>query len=91
MRRWKNCIVLLNIPKQLWCFTLVYDACILSMTARGRDGVPGLERLTGETCNITVWLDYGFYDRVKYEDTPKDGFKPGCWLGVSHLVGSSCL
>ena len=82
-------MILFRIPKRLWCFALVYDARILSMTARGRDGIPGLERITGETCNITEWLDFTFYDRVWYEDNPNEGFKPGRWLGVSHRVGSA--
>ena len=88
-RRWKNRMALLRVPKRLWCYALQYDARILSMTARGRDGIPGLERVTGDTCDITEWLDFSFYDRVWFENNPEEGFKIGRWLGVSHRVGSA--
>ena len=90
-RRWKNRMSMNNIPKRLWDFGLVYEAQILSMIARGEDGIPGLEKLTGDTCDITEWLDFGFYDRVWFHDQPGqlEGPKPGRWLGVSHRIGSA--
>ena len=90
-RRWKNRMSMNNIPKRLWDFGLVYEAQILSMIARGKDGIPGLEKLTGDTCDITEWLDFGFYDRVWFHDQPGEleGPKPGRWLGVSHRIGSA--
>ena len=65
-RRRKNRMSMNNIPKRLWDFGLVYEARILSMIARGKDGILGLKKLTGDTCNITEFLDFGFYDRVCY-------------------------
>ena len=59
------------------------------MCARGRDGIPGLEKLTGDTVDITEWLDFTIWDRVWYEHSPETGFKAGRWLGVSHRIGSA--
>ena len=56
-QRLKNRMSMNNIPKRLWDFGLVYEAQILSMIARGKDGIPGLEKLMGDTCDITEWLD----------------------------------
>ena len=41
--------MLQNIPQQSWDFALVCNAWILSMTAQGKDRIPGLKKLTGET------------------------------------------
>ena len=50
-----------------------------------------MEKLTGDTCDITEWLNFGFYDRVWFHDQPGEleGPKPGRWLGVSHRIGSA--
>jgi hypothetical protein len=47
--------------------------------------------ITGETPDISEWLDFGFYEHVWYWDTPNDDIssaKIARWLGVSHRVGS---
>ena len=92
-RRWKNRMSMNNIPIRLWDFGLAYEAQILStgMIARGKDGIPGLEKLTGDTCDIMEWLDFRFYDRVWFHDQPGEleGPKPGRRLGVSHRIGSA--
>ena len=50
----------------------------------------GLERLTGDTIDISEWIDFEFYDLVWYWDDLDDEAKPsiGRWLGVSHHVDS---
>ena len=48
------------------------------------DGRTPLEELTGETPDITEYLDFGFYDRIWY----RNNAGLGAWLGVSHRVGS---
>ena len=68
------------MPKRLWPWVLTYEARILSMCARGRDGIPGLEKLTGDTVDITEWLDFTLWDQVWYEHSPETGFKAGRWL-----------
>ena len=56
-----------NIIYQNGCGTiylLQYEAQILSMIARGPDGVPGLEHLKGEHVDITEWLNFTMWNRV---------------------------
>ena len=59
------------------------------MIAQGDDLVPGLEKITGETVDITEYLDFAFWDLVWYSSNLKDGPCLGRWLGVSHRVGSA--
>ena len=76
-----------NCPVRVWAFSLVYEAKILSMIARGSDLIPGLEKITGETVDITEYLDYVF--GIQFGDDPEDGPCLGRWLGVPHHVGSA--
>ena len=50
-----------NYPKRMWDYALVYESKILSIIARGKDGVPGLEKITGETVDTTAYLDFVFW------------------------------
>ena len=48
-----------------------------------------LEALTGETPDISQYLDYGLYDQVWFkEDSGLGETKLARFLGVSHQVGS---
>ena len=75
--------------KHLWDFCLVYEARILSMIACGKDDIPGIEKVTGDTVDITEWLDFSFYDLVWFYDKPGEPVTLGRWLGVSHRIGSA--
>ena len=90
-RRWKRRMIKRRAPKRIWDFGFVYEAEILSRIARGRDGRTGIERITGDSCDISEWVDFEFYDLCWYWDTPHDSENPkiGRWLGVSHRVGSA--
>jgi hypothetical protein len=60
---------------------------------RGKDGVPGIEELSGQTADISEWLDSNFYDLVWYHENQKtdmttESVKLGRRLGVAHRVGS---
>ena len=47
-------------------------------------GVP-LEKITGETEDISDYLDFGFYDRVWFHENSGLGKRGlSCWLGVLH-------
>ena len=50
----------------------------------------GLERLTGDSIDISDWIDLEFYDIVWYWDRQNADQKPkiGRWLDVSHNVRS---
>jgi hypothetical protein len=71
----------------------VYIAEVQSLLARGRDNRPGIERLLGQTVDISEWLDFDFYERVWYWDQAKmdmasEQARLGRWLGIAHRVGS---
>ena len=90
-KRWKRRMVSRSVPMRLWDFGLVYEAEILSRTARSSgDGRTGMERITGDTPDISEWTDFTFYDRVWAWDSPQADSNPvmARWLGVSHKVGS---
>ena len=60
-----------------------------SNSARGLEGRCPLERVTGETVDISEYLDFGFYDWVWFRENAGLGeTKLGKWLGVSHRVGT---
>ena len=59
------------------------------MIARGDDLIPGLEKITGETVDITEYLYFAFWDLVWYGSDLEDGPSLGRQLGVSHRVGSA--
>ena len=83
-----------KVPKRLWDFGLIYESELLSRMARGCNKQSGYEEVTGDIPDISEWLDFELYDLVWWIDWPN---KPdimdmtrrlGCWLGVSHRVGS---
>ena len=46
--------------------------------------------VTGETPDISEYLDFGFYDWCWYHENAGLGeLKLGRWLGVSHRIGSA--
>ena len=49
----------------------------------------GLEKVTGETPEISEYVDFSFYDWCWYKENAGMGeTKLGRWLGVSHRTGS---
>ena len=70
---------------------MVYESNILSRISRGNDDITGMERITGDTVDISEWTDFEFYDLCWYWDTSNDWENPNLerWLGVSHCIGSS--
>ena len=64
---------------------LVWEADIYSRTA-GKNGRPALERLRGDTVDISAWLEFEFYDLVWFWNNQSDDTNPmlGRWIGVSH-------
>ena len=69
----------------------MYEAQILSIIVRGKNGVPGLEKITGDTVDITEHLDFEFWDLVWFSDDSVNGPALGRWLGVLHRIGSNPL
>ena len=79
-----------NIPKRVWDFGIVWEAEIYCRTA-GKDGRTALERITGDTIDISEWIEFEFYDLCWYWDNQYETNESniGRWLGVSHRVGSA--
>ena len=57
-----------NVPKRLWDFGLIYEAEMLSRMALRDDRRTGYELVTGQTADISEWLDFEFYDLVWWLD-----------------------
>jgi hypothetical protein len=53
-----------NVYSQLWDYGLVYKGELLTRMSCGDDGRSGYEQVTGETPDISEWLDFEFYDLV---------------------------
>ena len=92
-QRWHRRMTDGNVPKRLWDFGLVYEAGILSRVARGQDGRSGIERLSGETPDISEWVDFSFYDLVWFHnnikaDATEGPVQLGRWFGIAHRIGS---
>ena len=90
-RKWFRTMVRKRIPEQFWDYGLRWVSEISSMThtaAGGLNGCIPITQVTGETYDISEYLDFGFYDEVWYKDnaglSPPE---PARWLGVSHRTG----
>jgi hypothetical protein len=70
-KKWFRIMVRKHVPKRLWdyglCWVCKIQVCS-SNTLRGHDGCSPLERLTGESVNISEYLDFGFFDWILYKD-----------------------
>ena len=92
-QRWHRRMADSNVPRRLWDFGLVYETGLLSRIARGPDGRSGVERITGNTPDISEWVDFAFYDLVWYHNNDKvdatdEQVHLGRWLGIAHRIGS---
>ena len=90
--KWKTRMRENQVPRRLWDYGLVYIAEVQSLLARGSDNRPGIEKVMGQTVDISEWLDFDFYDRVWYWDHKKmdmndDQARLGRWLGIARRVG----
>ena len=80
------------VPNCLWDYG-IHWVCEIMQRAASNSGrlhsrTP-LEQLTGETPDISEYLDFSFYDWYWYNDNADLGeTKLGRWLGVSHHVVS---
>jgi Reverse transcriptase (RNA-dependent DNA polymerase) len=90
-KKWFRIMVKRKVPKRLWDYGFRWVCEIqnrTSNTARGLNGRCPLEKITGESVDITEYLDFGFYDWVWFKENAGLGeTKIGRWLGVSHRIG----
>ena len=86
------CIMLKKVPKRLWDYGIKWVCEVMQRTASTSGDLSGrtaLEQLTGETPEISEYLDFTFYDWCWYNGNAGLGeTKLGRWLGLSHRVGS---
>jgi hypothetical protein len=80
-----------KVPPCLWDYFLVYETNILKRIPSGQQQRTGIEIVTGETQDISEWIDFEFYDRVWYYNQKKieidsSGRCLARWLGVAHRV-----
>jgi hypothetical protein len=88
--KWKKLMIKRKILIRLWDFAFVWICEIYSRQSY-KGGRTGLEKITGDTVDISEWIDFSFYDLIWYWDTPHADENPkiGRWIGVSHRVGSA--
>jgi hypothetical protein len=83
-------------PGRLWDFCAIYHLEIRNLTAHPffnlQNRTP-YELFTGQTPDISKYIDFGWYDTVWYLDQetpfPEDKRKLAKWLGVAHRVGQA--
>jgi hypothetical protein len=81
-----------KVPKRLWDYGIVWACEIMSLTLNSSfflDGRTPMKQMTGETHNISEYLDFSFYEWVWYKDNAGLGeIRIGRWLGEAHRVGN---
>ncbi len=92
-KRWRNRMLKRKVPPRLWDYGLIYESNILNMIPRGQQQCTGIEMVTGETPDVSKWIDFEFYDRVWYYDQKMieidgSGRRLARWLGVAHRICS---
>ena len=90
-RKWYRIMVKKRIPRQLWDYGLRWISEISSLTyttAGSLGGTIPLEQVTGETPDISEYLDFSIYDPVWFKDNAGlSPFEPGRWLGIASRTG----
>jgi len=92
-RKWRAKMQQKAVPKRLWDYGLVWVSEIINRTARGPENRTPYEVITGNTPDISEWLDFDFYDWCWYWGGPtheltEQKAELGKVLGVAHRVVS---
>ena len=69
-RKWYRVMIRKRVPTRLWDYGMRWVTDVMSIThtsAGDLNGCIPLSRVTGETVDISEFLDFGFYDRVWYK------------------------
>ena len=90
-KRWYRIMMKQKVPQRLWDYGIVWICETGNLTvssSKYANGRTPLEIITGETPDISEYLDFAFYDWAKYRTNAGLGETSlGRWLGVSHKVG----
>ena len=80
-----------HVPRRLWDYGLKWVSEVRVRTSSDAADLKGrtpLEQVTGDTVDISEYLDFGFYNWCWYHENARLGpTKLGRWLGVAHRVG----
>ena len=91
-KKWFRVMMKRSVPKRLWDYGLRWVVEIMQRTASSAGNLhdrTSLEKVTGETPEISEYVDFSFYDWCWYKENAGMGeTKLGRWLGVSHRTGS---
>ena len=91
-KRWYRAVFKTNCPKCLWNYGLPHFAKLMQLTASNAADLQGrtpLGVLTGETPDISQYLDFGWYDWVWYRtNAGLDVPKLGRFLGVANSASN---
>jgi hypothetical protein len=91
-KRWYRTIFNTNCLRRLWTYGLPWICAIMRMTASHAGRLQGrtpMEIVTGETPDISEYLDFGFYDWVWFKrDAGIGEIEFGKFLGISSSTGS---
>ena len=89
--RWYRIQTKKNVPNRLWDFGISYvceTGNIIPTSSKYSKGRTPIECISGETPDISEYIDFGFYDWVMFRNNAGLGTAElGRWLGVSHRVG----
>ena len=89
--RWYRLQAKKKVPDRLWDFGISYiceTRNVIATSSRYAKGRTSIEIITGETPDISEYLDFGFYDWVTFRGNVGLGkIELGRWIGVSHRVG----
>lgn len=92
-RKWFRIMMRKGVPRRLWDYGIQWVCEITQRTSNSHFALAGrtpFEAITGETPDISEYLDFGFYDRVWFKENAGLGEKLlGRWLGVAHRIGNA--
>ena len=90
-RRTRDLIRRKLIPHRLWDYVLMYVSQLMSVTWNPKLGRTGHEAITGDTPDISEFIDFEFYDKVWFWDSPhrEQPARAARWIGIAHRVGSA--
>ena len=80
-----------DVHDRVWDFLIAYVCERGNVIANGSGYAKGrtpIEGITGNTPDISEYLDFSFYDLVTYKSDPGvHSASIGRWMGVSHRIG----
>ena len=90
-KKWYRIQAKTNAPDRVWDYGISYVCETGNLTvnsSRYSNGRTPIECITGDTLDVSEYIDFGFYDWISYRQNAGLGeIEIWRWLGVSHRVG----